>query len=187
MSVPVWKRTESKVEFLSNFHKLRKEIIQILLRDFGIKEKTYTIELIKTIYNIDNVDEETLKNIMEKYKMNSIDLIKYPPWLIDTWRHDILKLLNLLGVEIELGNSIYVTTEPEYIERRRHFTLAIGYCNALKDKLQEIISMINVSVGAYTNAGLLLKKEIDLLKGVRKADTKSWNKLKNKQSSIQNL
>ena len=72
-------------------------------------------------------------------------------------------MLNLLGVEIELGNSIYVTTEPEYIERRRHFTLAIGYCNALKDKLQEIISMINVSVGAYTNAGLLLKKEIDLL------------------------
>ena len=124
---------------------------------------------------------------MEKYKMNSIDLIKYPPWLIDTWRHDILKLLNLLGVEIELGNSIYVTTEPEYIERRRHFTLAIGYCNALKDKLQEIISMINVSVGAYTNARLLLKKEIDLLKGVRKADTKSWNKLKNKQSSVQNL
>ena len=187
MSVPVWKRTESKVEFLSNFNKLRKEIIQILLRDFGIKEKTYTVELIKTIYNIDNVDEETLKNIMEKYKMNSIDLIKYPPWLIDTWRHDILKLLNLLGVEIELGNSIYVTTEPEYIERRRHFTLAIGYCNALKDKLQEIISTINVSVGAYTNVGLLLKKEIDLLKGVRKADTKSWNKLKNKQSSVQNL
>ena len=89
-------------------------------------------------------------------------------------------MLNLLGVEIELGNSIYVTTEPEYIERRRHFTLAIGYCNALKDKLQEIISTINVSVGAYTNVGLLLKKEIDLLKGVRKSDTKSWNKLKNK-------
>lgn len=183
MSVPVWQRTESKVEFLSNFHKLRHETLQILLRDFGIKERTYTVELIEKIYNVEKEDKETLENIMEKYKMDSMDIAKYPSWLIDTWRQEILRMLNLLGVEIELGNSIYVTNEPEYIERRRHFTLAIGYCNALKDKLQEIISEINVSVGAYTNVGLLLKKEIDLLKGVRKADKKSWDKIKAKQEN----
>lgn len=179
MSVPVWRRTESDVEFLSNFHKLRKETIQILMRDFGIKKRQYSIQLIERIYSIDENDKELLEFIMKKYGISSADVDKYPTWLIDTWRSEVLRILNLIGVEIELGNSIYITNESEYIERRHHFTLAIGYCNALKDKFQEILfCLTDVKVGAYEQVGQMLAKEIKLLKGLRKADNKLWNKLK---------
>lgn len=178
MSVPTWKRTESKVEFLSNFHKMRKNILCILMRDFGIKKRTYTIELIENIYELSNEDKMELETIMNKYGINSAEVDKYPDWLITQWRSDVMILMRNLGVEIELGNSIYITTEEEYQERRKHISLAIGYCNALKDKFQEILSCINVKIGAYEEVAIMLQKEINLLKGVRKADNKVINKIR---------
>ena len=39
MSVPLYKRSVSKKEYYYNFKKIQKEIISLLLRDFGIKEQ----------------------------------------------------------------------------------------------------------------------------------------------------
>jgi hypothetical protein len=51
----------------------------------------------------------------------------------------------------------------------------------LKDKLQEIITTIKVSVGAYEVVSNLLQKEINLIKGVRKSDKERWEKIKQQQ------
>ena len=184
MSVPSWERTESKLEFLSNFNKMRKNTIQILMRDFGIKKRSYSIYLIEEIYDIQDDDKATLENLMEKYQISSADVDKYPDWIINNWRDEILKILNLIGVEIRLFNSIYINSksttscELEYTERRKHISLAIGYCNSLLDKLQEIISNINVPLGAYEELASQIEYEIKLLKGVRKADNKLFKNLK---------
>jgi hypothetical protein len=171
LSVPSWNRTVSQVEFLHTFHKLRKEVILILMRDFGVKSKIYTFETLEKMFALDNEDAEQLKGILTKNHMSSVDAIKYPDWLINTWRSELLKMLNSLGVEIELANNIYSGSMVEYNERRLHWTLAIGYCHAIKDKLNEIIGILDVKVGAYEVVTEYITTEIKLLKGVRKSDT----------------
>lgn len=177
MSVPEYRRNKSSVEFLANFHKLRKEVNMILMRDFGIKPRHYSVDLIQQIYDLDENDETVLREIMNKYGMDSSQIQKYPKWLVDSWRTQIRQIMSNMGVEIELANSIFITSMDEYYERRKHWTLAIGYCNALKDVFHEILDCLpDVKVGAYTEVSILLKKEIELLKGVRKSDNKKKEK-----------
>lgn len=177
MSVPEYKRTPSKMEFLSNFHKLRKEINLILMRDFGIKKRVYTVNLISEIYELSDEDKSTFENLMNKYGMDSSEIEKYSAWLVAAWRNETREIMTQLGVQIELANSIYITCKEEYAARRIAWDNAIGYCNALKDKLQEVISTIKVNVGAYEVVAELLQKEINLIKGVRKSDNQILTKL----------
>ena len=177
MGVPEYKQTPSKVEFLSNFHKLRKETNLILMRDFGIKQRTYTVKLVEDIYELSEEDKKTLEAISIKYGIDSVLIDKYSEWLVNAWRNEVRDILTNLGVQIELANSIYITCREEYAERRIAWDKALGYCNALKDKFHEILSTIKVSVGAYEVVGKLLQKEINLLKGVRKSDNQILAKL----------
>lgn len=80
MAVPAYKRNESKIEFLNTFKKLRKCTNAILMRDFGIKPRSYTVELLKDIYEIKEDDFETLTKIMGKYGMKSSEVEKYPSY-----------------------------------------------------------------------------------------------------------
>lgn len=184
MSVPAYKRNESSIEFLNNFDKIRKETYQILMRDFGVKKKKYSIHLIEEIYEIENDDKLTLEALMEKYQISSADVDKYPDWIIDAWRKDIIYLITKTGIEIRLFNSIYITNktletaEQEYLARRQHIANAIALLYALKDKFQEIIMIIDVSLGAYTKVNKKIDHEIKLLKGVRQADNKLFDKIK---------
>lgn len=176
MSVPVYRREESRVEFLNNFWKLRKEMIFILLRDFGIKQKTYTLHFLEKSYEMDPDDRATLEALADKYSMKASAVDIYPEWIVNAWRTEIMAMLNSIGVEIELANNIFITQDNKevnnrlYLERRTHWTNAISYCNALKDKLQEILYCIDVKTGAYEEVGKKLNREIQLLKAVRKSD-----------------
>lgn len=184
MSVPAWRRNESSIEFLNNFDKIRRDSYQILMRDFGVKKRSYSIELIEKIYDIESDDKLTLEALMEKYQISSADVDKYPEWIIDTWRKDIIYMITKVGIEIRLFNSIYVTNktfkiaEQEYLMRRQHIANAIGLLYGLKDKFQEIIMIIDVSLGAYTEVNKKIDYEVKLLKGVRQADNKLFEKIK---------
>lgn len=186
MSVPAYKRNESKLEFYNNFFKLRKEIIMILMRDFGIKARSYSAELMGNIYNISAEDMSALNNLHEKYGITSYYINKYPEWLINGWRSEILMILNNLGIEINCANSVYVTNMFEYYNRRNHWNNAIGYCLSLMDKLHEIISCIRVSIGAYEVVFDMIEKEIKLIKGIRKSDNKLVNRLSNELPNFNN-
>lgn len=184
MSVPAYKRNESSIQFLDTFDKIRKESYQILMRDFGVKKRSYTIKLIEKIYEIDEADKMSLEALMEKYNISSADVDKYPEWLIETWRKDISNIITRVGIEIRLFNSIYITNkslevaEKEYLMRRQHIGNAIGYLYALKDKFQEIIMIIDVSLGAYVEVNKKIDYEVKLLKGVRHADNRLFDKIK---------
>lgn len=181
MSVPEYKRGESNKLFLANFHSMRKELNLILMRDFGVKPRTYDVKLIENIYELDENDKKTLELLSDKYKMKDYTVKKYPMWKIEDWRKSILEDLKNIGREIELANNIYISKEcpnEEYAERRLHWTLAIGYCNSLKDTLNDLIDTINkdVKLGAYESVFEKLKKEILLLKAIRKSDKKALEK-----------
>jgi len=176
-NVPAYKRNLSGVEFIDKFHRIRKEIILILMRDFGIKARTYTVSLLEDIYSIDPEDKEMLEAITYKYGIDSAIIDKYPEWLINGWRNEIMMILNNIGIEIECANAIYITNLDEYYLRRNHWDNAIGYIYALKDKLHEVIDCIQVRVNAYEAVFKLIRDEIKLLKSVRKSDNKILSKL----------
>ncbi len=186
MSVPAYRRNLSKIEFLNNFDKIRRDTYLILMRDFGVKKKVYEVKTIEKMYNINSDDKVSLEAIMQKYNISSIDVDKYPEWLINKWREMVLDLLSKIGTEIRLFNSIYMSkeslysAEQEYLIRRQHITNAIGYLFALKDRLQEIIVVLDsdASIGAYAELNKKIDHEITLLKGVRQSDNKLFEKIK---------
>lgn len=178
MAVPAYKRNESKIEFIDNFTKLRKSIIEILMRDFGIKARAYSVDLIGDIYNITEEDRATLKRLSDTYGMSPIDVNKYPEWLINEWRAEILMIMNNIGISIACANTIYVTNIQEFYTRRMHWDNAIGYCMALQDKLHEVIDCVNgIKLGSYEIVFEYLTKEVKLLKAVRKSDNRLVSKV----------
>ena len=172
MSVRVPDRNESKVEFLGNFHRLRKEVEEILMRDFGLKRRRYEVALMEEIYEIADEDKAAFEGLCGKYGIESFVVDKYPAWLVESWRRRILEILDNIGAELESANSIYALLPDEWIERRLHWDRALGWCNALKDKLQDIVYRTggDVSLGAHRKASEMLSKEMNLIKGVRKSD-----------------
>lgn len=172
MSVREIDRNVSKVEFLSNFHELRKEIEFMLMRDFGIKKRILTLSAVEQMYKFSEEEKKTYEQLMIKVGANSEIIDKYPIWLVNYWRDSILKSLNGVGSHIELANSIYVTSKEELIERRNNWNAALGYLNALKDNLQNVVycAKDNISLGTFESVINRLMKEIALIKGIRKAD-----------------
>lgn len=177
MAVPAYRRTESKIEFIHTFNKLRTEVINILMRDFGIKARSYSVKLISDIYKLSDEDIKELNDIAERYDIDSYEVDKYPDWIINGWRNEIMMILNNIGIEIHSANSIYITNIQEYYCRRNHWNSAIGYLMALLDKLHEIIDCVNVKLGAYENTFNIIMKEVKLIKGVRKSDNKLLKKI----------
>jgi len=140
MSVRVPDRGQSKADFIHNAIRLRKEVTELLLRDFGIKGKVY--DEIKTA-RIDEATHERFLRVIGHYAMRETDrrelediicncsydektIEQYPTWLIDYFRKSILRCLEALMNNLYLGNSIYITGESEYQKRREHWNAAIG-------------------------------------------------------------
>jgi len=174
MSVRVKDRNESKVEFLDNFHRLRSEVELLLMRDFGLKKRKYDVALMEEIYEMTDDQKEKYESLMNELGARSNIVDKYPAWLIDNWRDSIMKILDNIGIHIELANSTYALIPEEWAMRRTNWDKAIGYCNALKDKLHDIMycTKKDITLGQFDIIAKKLKAEINLLKGVRKSDYK---------------
>lgn len=177
MSVPLGDRGESGMEFYHNALVLRKEITGLLLRDFGLKKKIRTIEILVKMYKIEPSDKETLQSILTKYRMDSSVIDEYPEWLIKDFRDTIITTLRNLRMNIRMGNSIYVTTKAEFDERRNCWNRAIGSCQQLLEEMQFVIETLPVDAEKYMRYVGMIEKEIKLLKGVRKADNKILGRL----------
>lgn len=177
MSVPKSQRNQSTMEFYHNALKLRHEITALLLRDFGLKKKVRTIEILVKMYDVDPNDEKTLAAILNKYKMDSSIIDEYPSWLVDEFRKTILDILRDISLNIKMANSIYIQTKEEYTERRLYWDRAIGNCQQLLAEMQFVIETLPVDAEKYMRYVEMIDKEINLLKGVRKADNKTLGKL----------
>ncbi len=177
MSVPKSQRGQSAMEFYHNALTLRQEITALLLRDFGLKKKVRTVEILTKMYNIEPTDEETLLSILNKYKMNSSVIDEFPTWLITEFRSSILIILRDLSLNIRMANSIYIQSKEEYIERRLYWDKAIGNCQQLLSEMQFVVETLPVNAEKYMRYVGMIDKEITLLKGVRKSDNKSLGRL----------
>jgi len=147
------KRGLSKLEFYHNARKLRHDITNLLLRDFGVRD---TVRKVK----------------------NEVSVIEtYPDWLLEEFRRSIIQILRNLMMNITAGNTIYPVNHAELDLRRHYQTQAIINCEQLLQEMHYCEDVLPVAVSKFIPYVEAIEFEIQLLKGWRKANNKINAKL----------
>jgi len=139
----------SKLEFYHNARQLRENITNLLLRDFGVRDKVRKIR----------TEENMQLTIIEEY----------PEWLIVYFRDSIVKLLKSLMLNITAANTIYPTNGDELNLRRRYQTGAIVNCEQLLQEFQYCADVLPIKIEKFLPYVEKIDFEIKLLKGWRKS------------------
>lgn len=161
MSVLKNKRGLSSLEFYHNARKLRKEISNWLLRDFGVRDKV-------RIEKRPNQETETITE-------------EYPQWLLAHIREKILETLHNLMMNITAANTIYPISNDELLLRRRYQTGAIINCEQLLQEIEYCEDILPLELKKFEPYVDAIEYEIKLLKGWRKSNNKLAEKLKEKK------
>ena len=181
MSVLKNNRGTSELEFYHTAIKLRKEITQNLLRDFGVKNRD-------AVRSKNFPDDELRVKIVQEYpkmelffnkytrmqeEIRTRDVVsEYPYWLVFRFRDEMMDLLKQLIDNITDANSIYPINLHELEVRRDYQTAAIGACEKMLQELQYIITTLPVNIEKYENITNMIMQEQVLIKGWRKSDNK---------------
>jgi len=169
MSVQKGKRKPSPFEVFHHLTKLRKEITELLLRDFGYSQKKAQNRLEhkfgKPYEKLTDEEKEIYDRIKKRYE-------SFENWFVANERDVIVDCLREITKEVYIANSIYPTCEEELNARRLHQDEAIGQCYRLIQELQYSIETLPVDVNTYTRFGTMIKEQIDLIKGWRKSDNR---------------
>ena len=170
MSVLKAKRKASQFEVYHYFGKMRKEVVAMLLRDFGYDldraEKYLSKSFGGKTYE-ELTPEEKLRYDKRKEKLQS-----FVDWFVPDSRQACMDCLREITACIYEANSIYPTCNEELVERRLLQDRAIGKCYRLTQELQLAIETLPVDVDKYTRFAEMIQTEINLLKGWRKSDNK---------------
>ena len=170
MSVLKNKRKPSQFEVFHQLNKLRKDITDLLLRDFGFDIVKAEKRLSKRFggKSFDELDEKQQAYYLRlKKRWEAFD-----EWFIEDERKVITNCLRAITREVYMANSIYPTVREELVDRRLHQDRAIGLCYTLVQELQYAIETLPVDVDQYLRFGEAIQTEINLIKGWRKSNNK---------------
>ena len=171
MSVPAGRRKQSRFEASHHFYRVRTEVTNLMLLDFGFSKEKYEkmIERYRQAHEAaSNVDE-----VVARYRKKCE---AFYTWFIDKECDAILSVLRKIESEFTAGNSIYPSETPakvmEFCERRRHIDEAIAGCFVLKQELNYIIRVLPVDLNKFERYAEAIDKQIALYKGVRQSDNR---------------
>ena len=170
MSVPKRKRQESQFEVIKHFYRLRKEITDLLLRDFGYSQKKADDHM-RRLFGGKSYEEST-DDQKEHYQKRLHRNAGFEEWFIGYQRDTVMDCMQKATEYIFTANSIYPTNMAEYEERRMFQNKAIGQCYRLLQELQYVVEILPVNVNKYARFIEGIEKEIRLLRGWRKRDNK---------------
>ena len=170
MSVPKSKRKESQFEVIKHFYRVRKDITDILLRDFGYTQKKSKKKLEKMFGGKQYEDLSDDQKI--NYNKTKERCFGFEEWFIGYQRDVIMDCIRKSTEYIFVANSIYPSIQEELIERRIYQDKAIGQCYRMLQEFQYTIETLPVDIQKYIKITDDINKEISLLKGWRKSDNK---------------
>jgi len=147
-------------------------------RNMSVPVRNRSLSAIEFIHNFNK-----LRNYATDMLMSAV-VIKESEWLVNCWRGEMRYILRKLGTAIEVANSVYVETRDDLNDKIKYLNISIGLCNALKDLLQEIIYRTGKIDGNMKVLGDMIKKEINLLKGVRR---KKYQVSINRTASVESV
>lgn len=185
MSVLKSKRKASQFEVFHHFYKMRKEVTDLLLRDFGYdynraENKVAKMSGGRSYTELTPEEKSRYDRLMEKNRA-------FDEWFIEDERKVIVDCLRSIGENVFLANSIYPTYMEELIERRLCQDKAIGLCYRLTQELQYAIETLPVDVNKYLRFAEMIQTEINLLKGWRKSDNKFKRAISDSASNFANV
>ena len=170
MSVLARNRKPSRFEVFHNLYKLRKDITELLLRDFGYnfdkQEKSLEKRFGGRAYDqLDKQEKVRYKQLLTRW-------VAFDEWFIKDERAVIVDCLREITRHVYAANSIYPTCREELAQRRLHQDEAVGQCYRLTQELQYAIETLPVDVNVYLRFADAIQTEINLIKGWRKSDNK---------------
>lgn len=186
MSVLKSKRKASQFEVFHQFYKMRKEVTDLLLRDFGYDLERTVKNISKKFFGGRTYEELTLEEKDRYDKLVEKDTA-FAEWFVKDERQAVVDCLRTIGEEVFTANSIYPTYMEELIERRLHQDRAIGQCYRLTQELQYAIETLPVDVNKYLRFAEMIQTEINLLKGWRKSDNKFKRAISDSASNFANV
>ncbi len=175
MAVLAKDRTLSKLEFYMNACKLRRQLIFLMGRDFGIKPRIRDTRFYTRKW--DTKDAEAFVELLKKYGETKV-VDDYPLWMMEYVREEILKHLADMMKHITRAYTIWATTRAEADLRRNSQDLAIADCESLKQELELAADILPVDADKLLRYVDAINREIALLKGWRKSDNKRKQALK---------
>ena len=149
---------------------MRKEVTDLLLRDFGY-DLDKAMKKVETTFG-GRPYEELSPDEKVRYEKLMEKNIAFAEWFIADERKVIVDCLHSITEEVYVANSIYPTYREELVERRVHQDRAVGQCYRLTQELQYAIETLPVDVNKYLRFAEMIQTEINLLKGWRKSDNK---------------
>ena len=185
MSVLKSKRKQSQFEVFHHLNKLRKDITDLLLRDFGYSFEKAEARLLKQFGG--RTLEQLSETERERYEKTKLRLEAFDDWFIYDQRQVIVNCLRDITKEVYIANSIYPTVMEELVQRRLHQEEAIGHCYRLVQELQYAIETLPVNVNIFLQFGEAIQTEINLIKGWRKADNKFKRAISNTAANFANV
>jgi hypothetical protein len=157
MSVLKNRRSLSKLEFYHNARKMRRELTELLLHEFGIYSRS----------NQKSVDPA----LPDEY---------YTEIIAEFSRNIRLILRNLMW-NITAGNTMYPTSMPEVQSRRQYQNAAIVNCEQLHQEFMYCEDVLPVKASKFLPYVEMIEYEIKLLKGWRKSTNKFEEKIQGKE------
>jgi predicted methyltransferase len=185
MSVLKRNRKESQFEVFHHLFKLRREITDLLLRDFGYSNDKAEKHIQKTFSG------RSYENLTDREKAHYDRLRQrndsFNEWFIIDQRKVIVDCLRAIQTNVFIANSIYPMYAEELVERRLHQDRAIGHCYRLTQELHYAIETLPVDVNTYLRFGEGIQTEINLIKGWRKSDNKFKRAISESSANFANV
>lgn len=172
MSVLKSERKESPFETRDYVVQMRKEVTKLVLQDFGYRQHRFQAYIDRAFNNRKYFQLSQDEKVRYDYMYHR--LISFNNWFIQDERKVVIDCLRNVIKEVNLANSIYPVSMYEVRQRRLHQELAIGYCYTLTQELQYIIETLPVDINKYKRFALMIDHEINLIKGWRTADNKTF-------------
>ena len=185
MAVLKSKRKSSQFEVFHHLYKTRKEVTDLLLRDFG-----YDLERaekkVEKMFGGRRYEELTPEEKVRYDKLKAKNEA-FDTWFIEDERKCVVDCLREITKEVFMANNIYPTVMKELVERRLCQDRAVGQCYRLTQELQYAIETLPVDVNKYTRFADMIQTEINLIKGWRKSDNKFKRAISDSASNFANV
>lgn len=152
MSVLKARRQESKLEVLVSAEELHKMLIDLIQRDFGLKNPT-----------------NFFRKRYERGDSQDVAAAKYMFFMHES-RKRIDNTAALLTANLRAANSIYPKNLHELETRRDYQNLAIGNCYQIINELQHVVEIFDVDLNIYDRYIQAINREIGLIKRWRQRD-----------------
>lgn len=180
MSVPKSDQNLSQMEFWKNACALEKELVFIVLHDFGIKPRVREPNFFAKVYKMKTEDAIVFNGLCEQYGIVRVTE-DYPAWVLDFNRCRIIRLLAELKENIRSANDVYPYYKAEYIARRGYQDEAIRCCGKLYDAFTLVKEMLSINPDKYMSVVEKIERERALLKGWRKSDNKIMAQIRKRE------